>query len=281
MGNKRCYALLCAYDGGAFSGFQRQPPLPTVQGALEDALLAIGCKVRIEGGGRTDAGVHARRQVVTFRTAMELPVGELPALLAPHLPEGLQVPDAVQPPWSFHARFSAVGKVYRYRIAAVAEPSEEDRRFAWALPDLRGFPDVTGPVLELDEGAMRSVLTTCTGRHDFSNLVHPNAEGDRKRLLTRAELRSTSERGGTTYEITFGSPGFIRHQLRNIVGVAVSAGLGKLPPGLLEQLLSGQGDRWRGPRAPGRGLCLWEIQYRRGEDPFRRADAQSSEPEPR
>lgn len=270
MGNKTCHALLVAYDGGAFSGFQRQPSLPTVQGALEDALLALGCKARIEGGGRTDAGVHARRQVVTFRTSFELPEPDrLPELLAPNLPTGLRILGAALPPWSFHARFSAVGKVYRYRVAAVDSPAAELEREAWVLPDPRGFPDLEGPILRLDEDAMRTVLTACTGRHDFTNLVHPRAEGERKRLLSRAELHASPCGDGTLYEIGFAAPGFIRHQIRNIMGVAVTAGLGRLPPGEIERLLSGEGDRWRGVRAPGRGLHLWDIQYRHGEDPFR------------
>ncbi len=273
MGNKRCHALLCAYDGGRFSGFQRQPPLPTIQGALEDALAALGCMVRIEGGGRTDAGVHARRQVATFRTAVSIPEGDaLAVALRPHLPEGLEVLEAAQPPYSFHARFSAVGKVYRYRVAAVAEPTEELRRFAWALPDPRGFPDLEGPVLELDVEAMRRVLSACTGRHDFSRLIHPKGEGVRTRLLSRAEVHATPvEGGGFLYELSFAAPGFLRHQIRNISGVAVTAGLGRLPAGTVEALLSAprEGERWRGVRAPGRGLTLWDIQYRHGEDPFR------------
>jgi len=269
VSNKRCHALLIAYDGGAFAGFQRQPPLVTVQGALEDALAALGCKARIEGGGRTDAGVHARRQVVTFRTADDLPA-DLAEKLGPLLPPGLRILGAALPPWSFHARFSAVGKVYRYRIAAVADPTEELRREAWVLPDPRGFADLEGPVLALDEVAARAVLTSFTGRHDFTNLVHPRAEGERKRLLSRAELHAQAwEGGGTLYELTFAAPGFIRHQIRNMVGVAVTAGLGRLPSGEAERLIAGEGDRWRGVRAPGRGLHLWDIQYRHREDPFR------------
>lgn len=268
---KRCFALLCSYDGGGFSGFQRQRPLPTIQGALEDALAALGCKVRIEGGGRTDAGVHARRQMVTFRTAVPLPEN-LRAALLPHLPAGLQIEGAAQVPYSFHARFSAVAKVYRYRIAAIPTPTEEDQRFSWVLPDPRGFPGVEGPLDSLDEEAIRCVLDACRGAHDFSNLIHPKGEGKRRRIINRAELHAfPREGGGTLYELTLAAPGFLRHQIRNVAGVAATAGLGLLPEGALEQLLSGEGERWRGPRAPGRGLTLWDIQYRHGEDPFRTA----------
>lgn len=271
MAERSCYVLLCSYDGGAFSGFQRQAPLITVQGALEDALAALGMKVRVEGGGRTDAGVHARRQVVSFRPRLNIPLdtSALPGLLAEHLPEGLQVLEAVQAPMSFHARFAATTKIYRYRVSVAPQPSDWEERFTWVLPDTRGFPDVE-EVRELDEEAMRGILTSLTGWHDFRLLAHPAAEGKTHRLLSRAELEiSESPSGGKLYEFTFTGPGFIRHQIRNMVGVTVTAGLGCLEEGALEALLAGQGERWRGARAPGRGLTLWDILYQRGQDPFR------------
>lgn len=271
MAERSCYVLLCAYDGGAFSGFQRQAPLLTVQGALEDALAALGMKVRVEGGGRTDAGVHARRQVVTFRPRLNSPLdtSTLPGHLAEHLPEGLEVLEAVRAPMSFHARFAATTKVYRYRVSVTPSPNDWEDRFTWVLPDTRGFPDVEA-VEALDEGTMRSILTALTGWHDFRLLAHPAAEGKPRRLLSRAELEVTDgPTGGKLYEFTFTGPGFIRHQIRNMVGLAVTAGLGRLEEGALEALLSAQGERWRGARAPGRGLTLWDIQYQRGQDPFR------------
>ena len=267
--HKRCYALLCAYDGAAFSGFQRQPPLPTVQGALEDALARLGLKVQIEGGGRTDAGVHARRQVVTFRARELLNPAELQRELGALLPEALRIVDAREAPYSFHARFSAVGKIYRYCVAAMPAPGENERRFCWTLPDPRGFPDLEGPVERLDEESMRRVLEALRGWHDFRLLAHPKTFGKTRRLLMEARLRIREAEVGRIYELTFSSPGFLRHQVRNLVGVAVTAGLGRLPEGELERLLAAKGDRWRGVRAPGRGLCLWDIRYRDGEDPFR------------
>lgn len=268
MADKHCYALLVSYDGAAFSGFQKHPAMPTVQSALESALAAIGVPVQVEGGGRTDAGVHARGQVVTFRTREALDAAALPARLARHLPVELAILRAVEAPWSFHARFSARSKHYRYRVSTGPSPSAWEERFTWTLPDPRGFPEVEA-VERLDEGAMRAVLAAYEGWHDFKNLAHPKTSGKTRRLLLRATL-AVRERaaGGARYEFAFASPGFLRHQVRNLVGVAVTGGLGLLPEGALEQLLSGKGDRWRGARAPGRGLVLWEIGYPPGEDPF-------------
>jgi tRNA pseudouridine38-40 synthase len=266
---KRCYALWTSYDGGAFAGFQRQPPFPTVQGALEAALGALGIGGKVEGGSRTDAGVHARKQVVTLRTADPVDPRALPARLARRLPREVAVVAAREVDWSFHARHSAVAKVYRYRISTSPVPTPWERAASWVLPDPRGFPDLAGPV-ELDEGRLRATLAATTGKHDFTALVHPKGVGQRVRLLTRAEVHGRpSPGGGTLYEVTLAAPGFLRHQIRNLVGMAVTAALGRLDDAEVARLLSGEGDRWRGARAPGRGLTLWDVGYRRGEDPFR------------
>lgn len=273
MRSKRCYALLCAYDGGAFAGFQRQAPLLTVQGALEHALAELGISVRrIEGGGRTDRGVHACRQVVAFRTASSVDPDELPALLAERLPPSLVVLDAVEAPWSFHPRFSAVSKRYRYRVAALRDPSELERRFAWCLPDPRGFPDLGDELRFPAIDAMEEALAALRGPHDFRLLAHAKAEGKTRRVLSRAEL-SVSEMGerGRIYDFDFAASGFIRHQIRNMVGAVLSAGLGVIPPSEVRRLADAEGERWRGPRAPGWGLRLVQVGFRAGEDPFPRA----------
>lgn len=267
--HKRCFALWTSYDGAAFAGFQRQPPFPTVQGALEAALAAAGVRAKLEGSSRTDAGVHARKQVVTLRTADPVDARALPSLLARHLPRELAVVAAREVDWSFHARHSAVAKVYRYRVCTSPRPTEWERTAAWTLPDPRGFPDLEGPVA-LDGARLRATLAAATGRHDFTALVHPKGTGKRVRLLSRAEVHDRpSPGGGTLHEVTLAAPGFLRHQIRNVVGMAVSAALGRLDDGEVARLLAGEGDRWRGARAPGRGLTLWDVGYRRGEDPFR------------
>ncbi|WP_373045148.1 tRNA pseudouridine synthase A [Vulgatibacter sp.] len=271
MTHKHCYALLVSYDGAAFAGFQKQAPLQTVQESVETALAAIGLPVGIEGGGRTDAGVHARGQVITFRTREIVDAAALPALLARHLPRGLAIRQALEAPWSFHARFSAQAKVYRYRVTTGPSPTAWEQRFTWTLPDLRGFPDVES-VERLDEAPMRAVLAALEGWHDFKLLAHPRTSGKTRRLLLRATLETTERAaGGARYEFVFRSPGFLRHQVRNMVGLTLTAGLGKLEEGVLEPLLAAKGDRWRGPRSPGRGLMLEEILYAPKDDPFRPA----------
>lgn len=266
MSLKRCYALLCAYDGGAFAGFQRQPPLPTVQAALEAGLRALGIGGRIEGAGRTDRGVHACRQVVAFRTAEPVEPATLPCRLAPHLPAGLEILAAREMPYAFHPRFSSREKAYRYRLTIDPAPDEWARAHSWALPDLRGFPGIHE--VRLDVEAMRRTLALCRGWHDFSLLAHPNAKGKARRPLDEASLALRRGGGREVYEFSFRSPGFLRHQIRNLVGVTVSAGLGIVEEGEVRRLLSGRGERWRGARAPGRGLALVGVGYAPAEDPF-------------
>lgn len=266
---KKCYALLCAYDGGQFAGFQRQPPLPTVQESLETALERLGIRASVEGAGRTDRGVHACRYVAAFRTAEPLDPASLPDRLAAHLPPGLVVLAARNVPYSFHPRFSAREKVYRYRVTIAPTPSEWANRHTWTLPDPRGFPGLAHPV-RLDRAAMERALELCRGRHDFALLAHPNARGKTVRVLSEASLRVHGQGEGAVYEFTFRSPGFLRHQIRNLVGMAVSAGLGLVDETEVRRLLGGEGERWRGARAPGRGLTFLEAGYAPGEDPFPR-----------
>lgn len=263
---KRCYALLCAYDGSAFAGFQRQSPLPTVQETLETALRDLDLRARIEGAGRTDRGVHACRQVVAFRTAKPVEPDLLPSQLNARLPPELEVLAARQMPYSFHPRFSSREKVYRYRVAVAPQADDWARRFCWTLPDRRGFPGLEEAHLDLD--AMERALALCQGVHDFSLLAHPNAKGKAVRLLEEASLALLPGQGRELYEFRFRAPGFLRHQIRNLVGMVISAGLSLLDEAEVGRLLSGKGERWRGARAPGRGLALARVGYAPREDPF-------------
>lgn len=254
---RRFYAIRLAYEGGRFRGFQRQRGLPTVQEAVEEALGALGLRASLAVAARTDAGVHALGQVVSFSARADLDPGALRARLNAALPEGILALSARRVPGGFHARNSAVSRTYVYLVGT--PPPEPLRAYAWTLPDPRAFPGVAEP--RLDPGRMREALSHAVGTHDFTGFARPGEQRGTVRTLLRAEVRSAT--WAPLHAIVLEGTGFLRAMVRNLVGTAVAAGIGVAAPGDLEALLRGRG-RYRGVRAPGWGLTLARVRYRAG-----------------
>lgn len=257
---RRFYALRLCYDGGRFRGFQRQPGLPTVQAALEDALAAAGVRATLQVAARTDAGVHALAQVVSFSARAALEPTALRRKLNAALPDGLAVLDAARVPHGFHARGSALARTYVYLVGAPAP--EALRAYAWSLPDVRAFPDLAAPALDAD--AMRAALRLAVGEHDFAGFARPGEQRGTVRTLLRAELVTAT--WAPLHAIVLEGKGFLRAMVRNLVGTVVTVGVGRAPPDLLGELLAARG-RYRGVRAPGWGLTLARVTYRDGAWP--------------
>jgi tRNA pseudouridine38-40 synthase len=251
---RRFYAIEIAYDGGAFRGFQRQPGLPTVQGALEDALAPLGVTAALAVAARTDAGVHALRQVVSFGARLALEPEPLRRALNAALPEGIVALAVHRVAPSFHARASAASRTYVYLVGAPPPPALA--RYAWTLPDARAFPG--RPAARLDAAAMRAALAHAVGTHDFAGFARPGEQRGTVRTVTRAEVHEAS--WAPLHAVVLEGRGFLRAMVRNLVGTAVAAGLGVAPPGLARELLLARG-RYRGVRAPGWGLTLAEVCY--------------------
>ena len=232
-----------AYDGTAYSGFQIQPNAPTVQGELE-RVLAVMCAepVRITGAGRTDAGVHATGQVIDLRTTSGLGSQELERGVNALLPEDIAISELEPAEETFHARFSATGRTYEYRIrnAAVREPLWT-RREHW-------YPG------ELDIGALRAAAAHLLGRHDFAAFA---AGESGERTVKRAEW--SAEGSVLLFEIE--SDAFLRGMVRGIVGTLLWAGRGKLTPERFAQVLDSRDRAVAGPSAPAKGLCLVAVRY--------------------
>ncbi len=251
---RRFYAIELAYDGGCFRGFQTQPGLATVQGALERALAAVGVRARLAVAARTDAGVHALGQVVSFAARVALDPEALRRDLNAELPAGIVALAAHQAPPSFHARSSAVLRTYVYLVGA--PPPEPLVRYAWTLPDPRAFPDIREP--RLDPGAIKAALAHAVGTHDFAGFARPGEQRGTVRTVTRADVVSAT--WAPLHAIVLEGRGFLRAMVRNLVGSAVAAGLGLSPPARLRELLAARG-RYRGVRAPGWGLTLAVVHY--------------------
>ena len=236
-----------AYDGTAYAGFQIQPNAPTVQGEIE-RVLAVMCgePVRITGAGRTDAGVHASGQVMDLRTTSGLGPGELERGVNALLPEDIAISELGPAEDSFHARFSATGRTYEYRIrnAAVRDPLWT-RREHWHPGDL-------------DVAAMRAAAALLVGRHDCAAF----AAGEwGERTVKRAEWIPE----GNVLRFEIESDAFLRGMVRGIVGTLLWVGRGKMTVERFGEVLAAGDRTLAGPSAPAKGLCLVAVRYGDGE----------------
>lgn len=251
---RRRYALRLLYDGRAFRGFQRQPGLPTVQEAVEAGLARAGVKAALQVAARTDAGVSALDQVVSFAARADLDLGALRRAVNEGAPEGLTCLAAARVPPSFHARASALGRRYVYLVGSPAPP--EVAPWCWSLPDERAFPGLTAP--RLDPAAMRQALAFAVGEHDFAGFARPGDQRGTVRTVTRADVLTSDAM--PLVAVVLEGRGFLRAMVRNLVGTAVASGLGLTPPTALRDLLQARARYW-GVRAPGWGLTLASVSY--------------------
>lgn len=236
------------YDGTDFYGFQRQPDVPTVQGALEEALEQLtGTATVVHGAGRTDAGVHAKGQVFNFRTTTNIPLDRWPLALNSRLPRTIVVQEARAVPDDFHARKSATTKVYSYQIYNAPRPSVFLDRFALHVKH------------PLDVPAMQIAAAPLVGRHDFAGF---RATGSTPVHTTvRHLLRLEVTRDEEIINVVAEADGFLYHMMRNIVGSLLLVGQGRRPPQWVAAALHARDRSLAGPTAPARGLCLEAVKY--------------------
>ncbi len=276
------WKLTLAYNGQGFHGWQIQPGLVTVQGTLADALRRItGETVLPQGAGRTDAGVHARAQVCTFALASPLPPENLHRALNRVLPPGVRVLRTESVPPSFHARHSARGKLYEYRIFERRSPAEPGSRAPQPLPELICSPFLAPFVWDcrwpLALGPMQTAAQMIQGTHDFSamaarsSLSNPPADSDEP--PSEASPASSApnpvkiihaatwarQEGLLIFRIR--GSGFLHHMVRNLVGTMVDIGRGTLAPADLPRILASRDRSQAGPTAPASGLFLIEVLY--------------------
>lgn len=245
--------LVLAYDGSEFSGWQVQPDATTIQGTLASAIGRVtGEKVLPQGSGRTDAGVHALAQVVSFATQSPIPSENLVKVLNGILPPSIRVVEAAEAPAEFHARKSAVAKTYRYRMYRNPICPPFLARYVWHYP----YP--------LDEDAMRATAPVLVGEHDFTSF----AAVDPERESTGAELSnvrrifvSSWERQGDELLYTVRGSGFLHHMVRNLVGTFVLVGKGTLRASDVTRILEARNRSAAGATAPAGGLYLVEVEY--------------------
>jgi tRNA pseudouridine38-40 synthase len=239
--------VVLEYDGAQFSGWQQQRGGRTVEAELKRALRELtGRDHVVYAAGRTDAGAHAEGQVASFRLQGRVPVSRLAGALNAHLPEDVSVLSAEAAADSFHARYSARWRRYRYRYLDRPSRPALERGRCWHL---RGA---------LDVAAMAAAAEALAGEHDWTSFCSASEpERDRVRRMRSARVR----RREPFVELELVAEGFLRGLVRGIAGALAEVGLGRRPPEWVAEVLRAR-DRSLAPKtAPARGLTLVEVIY--------------------
>ncbi len=278
------WKLTLAYDGTDFHGWQIQPGRPTIQGTLADAIASVTREqVLPQGSGRTDAGVHAWGQVASFSLRAAIPAENLQRALNRILPAAIRILSAEQAPAEFHARHSAIGKIYQYRIFHGGICSPFLARY------------VTCCHWPLNMEAMQQAAEAILGEHDFTSFVASDPDrttrteseevgadrgdiglasrGERceqaalsnVRRIELSQWESSSgilaDRAGEIFTYTVRGNGFLHHMVRNLVGTFVEIGRGRIAATEIHRILNGRNRALAGPTAAASGLCLMKIFY--------------------
>ena len=241
------YRLTLSYRGTGYAGWQRQPNALAVQQVVEEALGdLLGCEVTIHGAGRTDAGVHALGQTAHLRLETAFPEQGLVHGTNHRLPPDIRLLAAHRMPAGFHARKSALGKEYLYRLY-----------LGRVVPPLVAPYAMRAP-RDLDLAAMRRAIQALPGRHDFTAFASAGgAHGQPFRRIFAATL----DRDGRELRLRFSGDGFLRGMVRALVGTLIEVGTGRRSTESMAELLSGRPRSEAGPAAEAQGLTLERVVY--------------------
>jgi tRNA pseudouridine38-40 synthase len=239
--------LILEYDGTAYAGWQRQPDQPTIQEAIETAILGVTqINASVISAGRTDAGVHALGQVASFRIERDMTPREWIRALNAHLPKSIVVRSAALMPDTFHARHSAKGKLYEYRILNRQERPAVARDYCWHIHQ------------PLDDAAMNQAGLVLIGSHNFSSFQTQPTDNDDPICHLQ---RFTVFREGDRLQIEAYANRFLKQMIRSIVGTLVEVGLNKRTPENLRTILNARDRSAAGKTAPPQGLFLMRVDY--------------------
>ncbi len=241
------YKLTLCYDGTRYKGWQRQGNTDNTIQAKMEALLSrlLGQEVEIAASGRTDAGVHARAQVCSFRAETDMPIEIMLTKLRQFAPEDIGVVSLETAAPRFHARLNCVRKTYVYRIWNSAEPNGFERKYMYAHPG------------KLDVKAMREAAAQLIGEYDFSAFCTKRMKKSAVRKLERIDI----EPMGGELRISLTGSGFLYNMVRIIVGTLLEAGRGERDIDSVGRALSSLDRQQAGFTAPSNGLFLWSVEY--------------------
>ncbi len=248
----RTLRLVVEYDGTEFHGFQRQPARRTVQGVLEERFShLLGEPIHVIGAGRTDAGVHATGQVVSFTTTRPVPVEKLVDVLNGSLPGDVKVQRCDEAPPDFHARRSARSRSYVYTLLERECPSPLRGRYALVVKP------------GLDVAKMAEAAGGLVGRRDFRVF---QASGSPTKSTERTLHRLECARSGDCITVEVEADAFLYQMVRRLVGALVAVGRGTLETVTLLRAVAEPGSVRLPPPAPACGLCLVQVSYPDGRD---------------
>lgn len=242
----RTYKLTIAYDGTRYKGWQRQGLIGnTIQQIVEECISKLlGYEIEIDGSGRTDAGVHARGQVVSMQVSGKLSVSFLDDVNEV-LPEDVKVCAVELMPNGFHGRYNATAKRYSYLVDTREVPSVFCRKYACHYP------------FELDVPSMKAAAKWMIGTHDFSAFTDDKTEKSKKRTIHDI----TIEENGFMLKISFYGNGFLYHMVRILTGTLLQIGVGEKCALDVKEMLDKKDRSLAGFLAPAKGLCLEEVYY--------------------
>lgn len=248
MAEKKNIRLILEYDGTHYHGWQRQKEKPTIQGILEEMIrLILNEPITLIASGRTDAGVHALNQVCHFLTYTTIDPESIRKGLNSLIPDNIFVKKAGYVPLDFHSRYSAISKIYEYRILVRKDPNPFVRNFTWHIPY----------GLEIEK--MKQCLLLLVGKRDFSSFRSTGSRArDPVREILKAELQGPRD---DIISFLFEANGFLRHMVRNIVGTVVEVGRGRTGLDEFEEIICAKNRQMAGVKAPPQGLFLKMVKY--------------------
>jgi len=241
--------LIIEYDGTNYCGWQTQENGPSIQESIEAALMKLtGEAIRINGSGRTDAGVHARGQVANFFTSSTIPGNKFSYALNNLLPEDIVIKASSEAEADFHARFSALGKKYSYHIINSKFPSALYRNYAYHINYCE----------RLDISRLEKAARAFVGTYDFAGFM---AAGSKVKDTVRTIYELSVEAEGEMLRLSYKGSGFLYNMVRIITGTLLYAGIGRIDPGSIKEIILSKDRDRAGITVPPCGLYLEEVYY--------------------
>lgn len=244
----RNFRLTLCYDGSRYKGWQKQGNTDnTIQAKLEGLLSRLlGQEVELNASGRTDAGVHAREQVCSFRAETDLDCASLLREIRQYLPEDIGALSLEEAAPRFHARLSCRQKTYVYRIWNSAAPNVFERKYSAAFPE------------RLNEAEMKRAAEKLCGEHDFTAFC---SNKHMKKSAVRTLYSVAFEREGDMLSLRFTGNGFLYNMVRILTGTLIEVGRGERSADEMPEVLASKDRSRAGFTAPGNGLFLWKVEY--------------------